>query len=132
MHSNNLNSTLSSSCWKVFLIYARCMIYLSCFFIKVILKNTQFCFASFSAFFFTKIVCRVKRYSNIQNFFCTIFWTRKLNLLEVRVRITQFQTTDKSNMSVHEKILFANSFRVNCHIRGIRFKEKRGTFTVIS
>ena len=31
MHSNNSNSTLSSSCWKVFLIYARCMIYLSCF-----------------------------------------------------------------------------------------------------
>ena len=30
MHSNNSNSTLSSSCWKVFLIYARCMIYLSC------------------------------------------------------------------------------------------------------
>ena len=30
MHSNNSNSTLSSSCWKVFLIYVRCMIYLSC------------------------------------------------------------------------------------------------------
>ena len=31
MHSNNSNSTLSSSCWKMILIYARCMIYLSCF-----------------------------------------------------------------------------------------------------
>ena len=34
MHSSNSNSTLSSSCWKVFLIYARCMIYLSCLFIN--------------------------------------------------------------------------------------------------
>ena len=31
MHSNISNSTSSSSCWKVFLIYTRCMIYLSCY-----------------------------------------------------------------------------------------------------
>ena len=30
-HSNNLNSSLSSYCWKVFIIYVRCMISLSCF-----------------------------------------------------------------------------------------------------
>ena len=29
--SNNLNSTLSSSSWKVFIMYARCMISLYCF-----------------------------------------------------------------------------------------------------
>ena len=38
MHSNNSNSTLSSSCWKVFLIYARCMIYLSCFIYSVLIS----------------------------------------------------------------------------------------------
>ena len=33
MHSNNLNSTLYSSCRKVFIIYAKCMICLSCLFL---------------------------------------------------------------------------------------------------
>ena len=44
MHSNNSNSTLTSSCWKVFLIYARCMIYLSCFiyFFKQLVKPTDY------------------------------------------------------------------------------------------
>ena len=30
--SNNLNFTLSSSCWKLFIIYARCKVFLSCFY----------------------------------------------------------------------------------------------------
>ena len=30
-HSNNLNDILSSWCWGVFIIYMKCMIFLSCF-----------------------------------------------------------------------------------------------------
>ena len=38
-HSNNLNSILSSSCWKAFIIYTSCIICLSC--LKYILISNK-------------------------------------------------------------------------------------------
>ena len=76
MHSSNSNSTLSSSCWKVFLIYARCMIYLSCLtLLYTILKPRKIV----SIFYFTQS----KKFTNI-HLFIYLFSADLLNALEMK------------------------------------------------
>ena len=77
MLSNNSNSTLSSSCWKVFVIYARGMIYLSCL-IKYLIsvKFNEFKFFRVYGYFFTKFLFFI-----IQHHFSMYFnWKTSIHL----------------------------------------------------
>ena len=118
MDSNSSNSTLSSSCWKVFLIYARCMIYLSCFIVFLCLHFltmnnlvTHFFRLRLNKFYFLnhlRVFLRSKKYNVILDFTklkCSIYGLYFVNNTIYRAHFTiRILLTRVNNPKLEKKL----------------------------